>query len=128
MQPRSFGHLEAFIDTGAPKTILSASDAERLRIPFSSLQKTSSIVGFGRSSIPALGMEKFSIVIRSEDGKSKNFSIPLVVPDVPTMRHQNQDMLNHAFTIPTLIGMDFFERNGFKLFMDIKGNYAYLED
>ncbi len=33
--PRSFGHLEAVIDTGAPKTILSAGDAMRLNIPFS---------------------------------------------------------------------------------------------
>lgn len=127
-QPRSFGHLEAFIDTGAPRTILSAVDAEKLRLPFSSLERTSPIVGFGKSSTPALSMKKFLIVLKSEEGKSKEFSIPLIVVDVPTLRNMGQDILNHAFNISTLIGMDFLEANGLKLFVDIKGNNAYLED
>ena len=32
--PRSFGHVDAILDTGEPITILSANDALRLRMPF----------------------------------------------------------------------------------------------
>jgi predicted aspartyl protease len=128
MQPRSFGPLEAVIDTGAPKTIISASDAQKLRIPFNNLESTSPIIGFGKASTPALFMKSFVIAMKSDDGKINRKDISVIVTDVPTLNKFGQSILEHAFMMPTLIGMDFLEKNGLKLFVDVKGNIAYLED
>jgi hypothetical protein len=73
-------------------------------------------------------MKKFLIAIRSEDGGHKVFSVPLIVVDVPALRGMGQSILEHAYNLPTLIGMDFLEKNGLKLFIDVKNNIAYLED
>ena len=126
--PRSFGNFEAFIDTGSPNTVISAVDAEKLRIPFSNLSQAKSIVGFGKGSIPTLAIDKFNIIIRSSDGQTKNLIIPVVITDVPKMRNMDQNILNHARIIPSLIGMDFLENNKFKLFVDLSKNEAYFED
>ena len=128
MQPHSFGAMECVIDTGAPKTIISASDAQRLKIPFTNLESTSPVIGLGKSSTPVLSIKSFLIAIKSEDGKLNRLDISAIVTDVPTLKKFGQNILEHAFMIPTLIGMDFLENNGFKLFIDIKGGVAYLED
>ncbi len=42
--PRSFGHVDAIMDTGAPVTILSANDALRLRMPFNHTFRTPKLI------------------------------------------------------------------------------------
>ncbi len=127
-QPRCYGNFEAIIDTGSPRTIIGAGDAEKLRIPYHSLKESVSLIGFGRGSMPTLLVEKFIIVIKSEDGTSKNLSIQVSIPNVPLLRKTDQNMLKHAFTLPTIIGLDFLEFNNLKLFIDIIKNVAYLEN
>ena len=53
-QPRSFGRIEAVIDTGFPKTIISAGDAIKLNIPFTNLQSTMPLTGLGKGRTPML--------------------------------------------------------------------------
>lgn len=127
-QPRSYGHLDAVIDTGSPKTIISVSDAMRLNIPFKNLTSASPIQGFGKGNIPVLSMEKFPFSIRSGKGKSKDLITSVVIVDVPTLRKLGENALNHALSLPTLIGIDFLDASGLKLFVDVKGGIAYLED
>ena len=126
--PRSFGRVEAIVDTGAPITILSASDSLRLRIPFSNFQSTKPIKGFGRGGTPALSLGDFQIALHSKENQRINLKFPIVVVDVPTLRKFGEDALNSALTLPTLIGLDFLDANNLKLFIDIKNNIAYLEE
>lgn len=127
-QPHSFGNFEAFIDTGSPRTIISAVDAEKLNIPFSNLKSSQPIVGFGKGNVPTLAIDKFNLFIRNSEGLTKQLIIPVVIADVSTMRKMDQKILDHARTIPSLIGMDFLEINNFKLFVDLSENEAYFED
>ena len=69
--PRSFGRVEGVIDTGAPITILSASDALRLKIPFNSLTSTKPIKGFGRGGTPALSLKSFQMSLHSTENERK---------------------------------------------------------
>lgn len=126
--PRSFGHLEVVIDTGAPKTILSAGDAIRLNVPFSKFQSTAPLIGLGRGTTPVLLINNFPFSLHSNEEESKKFSMPILVVDVPKIRNMSKDFLNNATRIPTLIGIDFLEHTKLKLFIDIKNNIAHLED
>lgn len=126
--PRSFGHVEAVVDTGAPTTILSASDALRLKIPFHNLSSTKPIRGFGRGGTPALSLENFQISLHSTENQRKVLIFPIVIVDVPTLRKFGEDALNNALTLPTLIGIDFLESNKLKLFVDVSSNLAYSEE
>src|SRR3989344_1936628 len=126
-QPRSFGRIEAVIDTGSPKTIISAGDAIKLNIPFTNLQSTAPLTGLGKGRTPMLLMNNFMFSIRNTDGKPTSLTVPLLVADVPRIRNEGQEKLNNATRIPTLIGMDFLELNGFDLFVSVNKDLAYLE-
>ena len=125
--PRSFGRIEAVIDTGAPKTILSAGDAIRLNIPFTNFESTTPLTGLGKGRTPVLVINKFTFSLRNSDGKPNNILMPVLVADVPRIRNEGQEKLNNATRIPTLIGMDFLELNNFDLFVSLNKNIAYLE-
>ena len=125
--PRSFGHLESVIDTGAPKTILSAGDAIRLNIPFKNFESTTPLTGLGKGRTPVLLINKFSFSLRNSEGQPNKFSMPILVADVPRIRKEGKDKLNNAARIPTLIGVDFLEINNLSLFIDLNKNIAYLE-
>ena len=126
-QPRSFGRIEAVIDTGSPKTIISAGDAIKLNIPFTNLQSTTPLTGLGKGRTPMLLINKFTFSIRESDGKPSNFDMQILVADVPRIRNEGQEKLNNAARIPTLVGMDFLELNNFDLFVSLNKNIAYLE-
>lgn len=126
--PRSFGHVDAIMDTGAPITILSANDALRLKMPFNNLSGTKPIKGFGRGGTPALSLQNFQLTLHSTENERKNLKFPIVLVDVPTLRKFGEEALSNALTIPTLMGLDFLETNNLKLFINIKNNTAYLED
>lgn len=125
--PRSFGRIEVVIDTGAPKTILSASDAIRLNIPFTNFDSTTPLTGLGKGKTPVLLINKFTFSLRDSEGKPNNFSMPILVADVPRIRKEGDEKLNNAARIPTLIGIDFLENLNLDLFISIKNNIAYLE-
>ena len=125
--PRSFGRIEAVIDTGAPKTILSAGDAIRLNIPFTRFESTTPLTGLGKGRTPVLLVSKFTFSLRDSEGKPNNFSMPILVTDVPRIRNEGQERLNNATRVPTLIGMDFLETNSLDLFVSVNKNIAYLE-
>ncbi len=125
--PRSFGHLEAVIDTGAPKTILSAGDAIRLNIPFNNFESTTPLIGLGKGRTPVLLINKFSFSLKDSEGKPNRLSMPVLVVDVPRIRKEGLEKLNNATRIPTLIGIDFLQHNDFSLFVDVNKDVAYLE-
>ncbi|MBS3100388.1 hypothetical protein J4463_04215 [Candidatus Pacearchaeota archaeon] len=126
-QPRSFGRIELVIDTGAPKTILSAGDAIRLNIPFTNFESATPLTGLGKGKTPVLLIKDFTFSLHNSDEKLSNLSMPILIADVPRIRNEGQEKLNNATRIPTLIGMDFLENNNFDLFIGLNKNIAYLE-
>ena len=124
---RSFGRIEAIIDTGSPKTILSAGDAIRLNIPFTNFESAAPLTGLGKGKTPVLLINKFTFSLRDSDGRPSNFLMPILAADVPKIRNEGQEKLNNATRAPTLIGMDFLELNNFDLFIGLNKNVAYLE-
>jgi len=126
-QPRSFGRIESVIDTGAPKTILSAGDAIRLNIPFTNFESATPLTGLGKGKTPVLLIKDFTFSLHNSDEKLSNLSMPILIADVPRIRNEGQEKLNNATRIPTLIGMDFLENNNFDLFIGLNKNIAYLE-
>ena len=128
MYPHCFGQLEAIIDTGSPRTVLSAADACRLKIPFKNFQSTDPIRGYGKGGCPALKINKFLARIKSLDSKSKKLEFPITVIDFPTLNKLDAKTKNNAFKMPTIIGLDFLEFNKLSLFVDVKRGVAFLED
>ena len=116
-QPRSFGSFEAIIDTGSPRTVLGAADSIRMAIPFGKYPQSKSLSGFGKGSVPTVEIGNFLVALKSADGN-----------DVPSLRNGDQNTFNHALTLPTLIGMDFLEKNRLKLVVNLPENESYLED
>jgi hypothetical protein len=127
-QPRSFGKIIGILDTGSPKTIISAMDAHLLKIPISSLETVNAISGFGRGSLPCKILNNFKIAIKSEDDKIKIFEIPIQVVDISALKKMNQDYRNHAFQIPSVIGLDFLKLLNLSLNLNFNEGIAYLEE
>ena len=125
--PRSFGRVEAIIDTGAPKTIPSARDAVKLNIPFTNFESATPLTGLGKGKTPVLLINNFIFSLRDSKGNPNSFSMTILVVDVPRIRKESQEALNNAATIPTLIGLDFLENNNLDLFISTNKNTAYLE-
>jgi len=125
--PRSFGRVEAVIDTGAPQTILSAKDAIRLNMPFKSFPSAKPIRGFGKGNTPALSIKNFQISLHSIENQRASFKFPIVAIDVPTLYKRGKGALDSALTLPSLIGLDFLDVNELQLFVDLNNNEAYLE-
>lgn len=127
-QPRSFGSFEAIVDTGSPRTILSAKDSIKLRVPFENYPQAEALSGFGKGNVCTIKIDKFLMVLRSIDGNSRNIEMPLIVPNMPVLRKGDTNTFNHALTLPSLIGLNFLEMNKMKLVVDISKGIAYLED
>lgn len=125
---RCFGNFEAIIDTGSPRNVISAGDAIRLRIPFNNLNSSSPLSGLGKGNISTVEIHKFPFAIMSHDDKIKEFVVSTVIPNVPEIRKGDENTFKHSLTLPSLIGIDFLEKNNLKLFVDIVGKQAYLED
>lgn len=126
--PRSMGNVEAVIDTGSPRTIISARDAHRLRLPITSFSESDPIRGFGRGSVPCKKIRKFLLAIRSDNNESLEIKIETNVVDITKLRKYGKEINDHAFKIQTIIGLDFLEENKLKLFVDLTNNTAYLEN
>lgn len=118
----------AIIDTGSPKTIISAKDVYILKLPVNNFNSTIPIRGFGRGVIPAKEIEKFDFIIKSRDGQLKCVEMPVNIIDTCELNKQPRDIQEHAYKIESVIGLDFLRNLNLKLVIDIKNNEAYLEE
>jgi len=128
IQPRSFGRFEAIIDTGSPRTIISASDSLKLAIPFSIYSESECLRGVGKGNIPTVEINKFKLVLKSLEGSSKNIEMKVITPNVPRLRKEAQKEFENALNLPSIIGLDFLENNRLKLLVNLPESIAYLED
>lgn len=122
--PRFFGYIEALIDTGSPFTVLSTTDALRLRVPIRKMR--------GRESVHLAGFHFFncplknpSIRFRTEDAKSVKIDPPKIGVLIPTKI--SKKTLQDVKHIPSIMGNDFLEDQRFALYFDPTAKVAYLE-
>lgn len=127
-QPRSFGKIIGVIDTGSPKTIISATDAFILKIPINSLESVMPISGFGRGKIPCKILRNFQIAIKSADDKIRTANITVHIVDISALTKLNQEFAAHAYQIPSVIGLDFLRELDLSLNVNMNKNIAYLEE
>ena len=78
MYPHSFGGIICVVDTGSPRTIISARDVSRLNIPVSNLEMANPICGFGRGSVPCRKLKKFKFYIGKNFGFSTSYFFPVM--------------------------------------------------
>ena len=126
--PHCFGELIIAIDTGSPRTFLMIWDADRLNIPFNSLEATDPLRGMGGGSLPAKLKKKFIIRPKSEDNKMRDIEDDMVVANLPAIQGMGSSTLNRTLQIPSIIGLDFLKKHGFRLVLDMKQKKGYLED
>ncbi|MBU3907551.1 MAG: hypothetical protein KKA64_04860 [Nanoarchaeota archaeon] len=127
MYPHSFGGIISVVDTGSPRTIISAGAVFKLKMPITG-EKALPICGFGRGSIPCRKVDKFKFIIKSSEGKMKSIEMPVYVVDIPALNNLSQEMKLSAYQIDTIIGLDFLISQKMKLVVDFNNNLSYFEE
>ena len=127
MYPHSFGGIISVVDTGSPRTIISAGAVSKLKIPITG-EKASPICGFGRGSIPCRKVDKFKFIIKSSEGKMKSIEMPVYIIDISALNNLNQEMKLSAYQIDTIIGLDFLISQKMKLVVNFNENLSYFEE
>lgn len=122
--PQVFGLIEALVDTGSPFTVLSTTDALKLRLPITRMRPEGSayLAGFHFLRCP---IKTPSIRFRTEDAKSLKIVLPKIGVLVPTKI--TKKTLQDVKHIPSIIGNDFLEDHRFALYFNPTAKVAYLE-
>jgi hypothetical protein len=118
-----FGFIEALVDTGSPFTVLSTTDALKLKLPIKTMRKGSPVALAGFRFL-CHQLPNSHLNFKMEDGQyfTVNTSMGVLVPtkmDKKTLRD-----IQH---IPSLIGNDFLEDQGLALIFNPSAKIAYLE-
>ena len=114
--------VNALIDTGSSISTVAARDILKTRIPYTALPpavpQVSRVGGF---VLPVFELGGTNLIFRDEAGERVSFEIPTMkVLGVPHKREE----VEH---IPTIIGTDFLEDNGFTLIFNPSRKEAWLE-
>jgi hypothetical protein len=126
--PRSMGGIIAIVDTGSPRTIISAADAFKLKLPVSGLEDSKPACGFGRGGIPCKILPNFKFNIRSPENKTKTIEMPVHVVDITSLKKMNRDMIDNAFKVPSVIGLDFLRSQKLRMVVNFKDDSSYFEE
>lgn len=115
-KPHLFGSIQAIVDTGSPTTILGMSDIKRMRVSQLQLKDLESrkephAYGGGQVKTKILREAKLKF------GEHFECKMDVQIP-VEEITECNQ---------PTILGVDFMEKNKFKLVFDPNKKEAYFE-
>jgi len=120
----AFGFVEALVDTGSPFTVLSTTDAIRLRLPIKSMRKGEPCQLAGFTFFKAF-LGNSSMTFRTDDGKSLAIQFNNMGVLIPTKLDKSQ--LEDVKHIPSIIGNDFLEQEKFALYVNPSKKVSYLE-
>lgn len=117
-KPHIFGPVESIVDTGSPTTILGMSDIKRMGVSQLQLMDIE-----GRKEPHAYGGGKLKTkILRGTKLKFGEYFDCIMDVEIPV---QEVTELN---TQPTIIGVDFMEKNKLKLIFDPANKEAYFEN
>ncbi len=123
-QPHCFGGIITIVDTGSPRTIISARDVYMLKIPLTG-EVGKPIKGFGKGGVSCRNVNRFKFTIKSRDNKIRSIEMPVCIVDITGMSQEARDQ---AFQLPSIIGLDFLRSQRLKLVVDFEGGGAYFEE
>ncbi len=127
--PRCFGNIFTIVDTGSPRTIISAKDVYLLKIPTNNLESSTPIKGFGKGGLPCKKLNNFKFYIKSSDGQIKIIEMPVHIIDLSALNKLSQEMKENAFKVPSIIGIDFLRIQKLKMVINFEGeNSSYFEE
>ncbi len=122
--PHTFGYMRAFFDTGSPDTLISQTDASKLKIPHSA-SKSKSIYGISGNSIDCFEARISAIIFKDEKGNSVK---PIVGKAYVTKSLKKSKRTQQVVSgTPNIFGVDFLAINKYKLIFDPANREAYLE-
>jgi len=118
-----FGYVEALVDTGSPFTVISPTDALRLKLPITTMRTGSPIflAGYRFLNCP---IEKVHLNFKMEDGQYFSTDIKMGVLVPTKIDRKTLEDIKH---IPSLIGNDFLEDQKLALSFNPSSRLAYLE-
>lgn len=117
------GSIYPFVDTGSPYTLISKTDADRLRIQISGHPRT---ILLGGAPIFSYELRNVHLKVLCEDKKTVcDISLPTVgvLKPIPN----NSFSLKVAGTLPSIIWVDLLKYHKFALYFDAYSETAYFE-
>jgi len=126
IKPRKYPNIRmlanALVDTGSYVSSIAPRDIMKTRIPYKTLYPaTPRYTRIGGFVLPAFDLGDATLFFRNEAGERVPIEAPMIkVLGIPPAR----EGIEH---IPTILGTDFLEDNGFALFFNPSKREAYFE-
>lgn len=118
------GQVVFVIDTGSSVTILSEGDAIKLDIDPGKLKRSSKpLIGFGGRAEPH-DLDNIVIIFQGDKGSQTEEMKHIMATKI---RIQDEKLKNAMIAFPSLMGRDFLKMFGYKLYVDLKNEEAYIE-
>lgn len=117
------GAMYPFVDTGSPYTLISKTDADRLRIRVFGHPRTILLGGAPILSYETKGVQ---LKVLCEDKKTAyDISLPAlgILKPIPN----NEQSMRVVGTIPSIIGVDLLKHHRLALYFDAINDISYLE-
>ena len=121
---RMFGSISFYVDTGSNETFISQSDALRLQVPVNSLPQLRH-AKIGGSTYELRRIKEIELRFKTEEEKLETITLPEFSVLVGTRK--NEEGLQEANSIPSLMGTDFLAVNKLALYFNPSKGIAYLE-
>ncbi len=120
---RIHGAIYPFVDTGSPYTLISKTDADRLRIKVLGHPRT---ILLGGAPIFSYELKGVQLKVLCDDKKTV-YDLSLPVAGVLKPLPNNSQSIKIAGTIPSIIGVDLLKHHRFALYFDAWNEISYLE-
>lgn len=118
-----FRKIPFIIDTGSPKTFISEKDILTFQIPPTAL-KFKEHIRLGGSKYEVLTGKPIKIYFKTDDGKSKDFSLDLTLAKTTKT---TEEAIRESRSLPSIIGTDFLIQNNLGLYFYPSKSTYYLE-
>ncbi len=112
------------VDTGSNETFISEGDALRFNIPINRLPFEKHILMAG-STFELLKARSLILYIKKDDNKTEKISLDPFY--IARGTKKDEKSRNLALAFPSILGLDFLEKNKFSLVVTPHKNLAYLE-
>lgn len=121
---RMFGRISFYVDTGSNETFISQSDALRLHVPVDSLPFLKHTL-MGGSKYELKRMKEIDLYFKTEEEKLEKITLPEF--SVMKGTRKNEEGVQEANSVPSLMGTDFLMLNNLVLYFNPSKEIAYLE-
>lgn len=120
---RMFGTISFYVDTGSNETFISQGDALRLHVPVNSLPSLRH-AKIGGSTYELKRIKEIELRFKTEE-ELETITLPEFSVLVGTKK--NNEGLQEANSVPSLMGTDFLTINKLALYFNPSKGIAYLE-